>query len=309
MTAYIYVLHFREKLKHAQHYIGCTTKLSQRLEAHACGAGSNLCRVLRDKGIEWQLGGLMQCTFTRMRQLERGLKEQANSSRYCELCTKNPYRFNGTTPVSIELVACPTISEALRPLAARPTPTIRHTTQDEPMEVIDQLTKLMRTDKDALGFIPCGGEQGLTGLARRGRVIVAEWNTLIVGYCAYTINLANDRIQIQQCCVIDECRFMGIGRMMVEGVQKVLPEARLLAKVRTDLAANHFWTSIGFACVATSQHKTSGSRIHSYTREPAQCLSTNLIEAGRSESTTTEAKTSLPTSSPELSGKPDTSTE
>jgi predicted GIY-YIG superfamily endonuclease len=80
----VYLIHFNEKLAHAQHYMGWTTNLQERLHAHETGNGSRLMEVVNDAGITWQLAR----TWAGGRDLERKLKAQKNGPRFCPICSK-----------------------------------------------------------------------------------------------------------------------------------------------------------------------------------------------------------------------------
>lgn len=82
-TRVVYLLHFKRPLHHAQHYLGSTSNLEMRVNAHNHGGGSRITQVAHDLGIEfelvrtWPIGG---------RRLERKLKDQHNSRRLCPKC-------------------------------------------------------------------------------------------------------------------------------------------------------------------------------------------------------------------------------
>jgi len=80
----VYLIHFNEKLAHAQHYMGWTTNLSERLHAHETGNGARLMEVISERGITWQLTR----TWAGGRDLERKLKAQHNGPRFCPICSK-----------------------------------------------------------------------------------------------------------------------------------------------------------------------------------------------------------------------------
>jgi len=268
----IYVLHFDDKLSHAQHYAGCTSNLLNRLKAHANGAGSRLTRELFRLGREWQLGGLYQTSFTNMRKHERDLKDQANAARYCEICSAIPKKIPGTKPYSRELVPFSTRSENLRTQSKNDFSTVQTVQIVRCNEVGDlnidemmsQIVELMSADKDALGFIPAGGKQGLLTLVNSGKIILARDDKRIVGYTALTTT--DERLNIHQCCTRDEYRLFGLGRKMVQLAEETWTERMITAKVRADLGANEFWQAIGFAWVDQWKHKTSGNPINFYTK-------------------------------------------
>ena len=68
----VYLIHFERKLSHAQHYLGYTTDLENRLAAHHCGNGSRLLAEVIRQNINWQLVR----TWNGDRTLERKLKRR-----------------------------------------------------------------------------------------------------------------------------------------------------------------------------------------------------------------------------------------
>lgn len=270
MIGYIYILHFDEPLRHARHYAGCCHNLKARLIRHANGSGSNLCRVLNERGISWRLGALMSCSHAQMRRLERQLKDLANSPDYCEYCNpERTRRLPDCQPISIDVPKFPTWSESLRvTVQTGQQISCRFTSPNEPPTTMKRIRDLMYGDKDALGFIPTGGTQGMQIIFDRGLVCVVANNDEDVGYAAFTINPSGTQLNIHQCVVADDARLCGHGQALVEYIACRFPRMRLVAKVRDDLAANWFWQSIGFTIELTKQHKTSGSTIHHYAREP-----------------------------------------
>lgn len=108
--AFVYVLHFFEPFHHAQHYVGMTYDLRSRLLAHALGRGARLTAVLCDFHRPWRLSGLFQVRDPEsVRRLERMLKRQKNTHRYCELCclTPEPLRLPGTDPYPLDAIGFP----------------------------------------------------------------------------------------------------------------------------------------------------------------------------------------------------------
>ena len=262
---YVYILHFHTPLAHAQHYTGCTCSVRARLTAHANGAGSRLTRELIKQGIGWELGSLLQCSRKRMRELERHLKDQKNASRFCGTCSNPPARMAGTTHYPVEEIQFPTTSDGLRSWATPETVrTIRLTAEGEPKETMSGIVEVWKEDRDGLGFIPIGGEGGLNGLISRGQIAVAFEGEEVVGYAAYSVNPSRTRVTVNQCCVGDKARLQGVGRRLIQLVEESTDAAEIVAKVRIDLAANHFWAAIGFQTVETVTHRTSGSRITTY---------------------------------------------
>jgi predicted GIY-YIG superfamily endonuclease len=78
----VYLLHFQHRYKHAGHYLGSSTNLTTRLQAHANGHGARLLAVVHAAGIAWQLAR----TWDGGRERERALKRQKNNVRLCPLC-------------------------------------------------------------------------------------------------------------------------------------------------------------------------------------------------------------------------------
>lgn len=262
---YIYILHFGTKLAHAEHYTGCTADLRTRLIRHANGDAARLTQVLIEEGIEWRLGGLMETSVRNMRRLERHLKDQHNAWKYCEICSQPPMAMKGCKPWPVGLVPFEATSQALRGIAVyQLRPHVRPISAGDGPEVMEQVRKLMRKDKDALGYIPAGGSQGLQLLVSRGQIMLAEMADVVIGYAAYTVSRHNDLINIHQCCVADEYRLGGTGTKLVGAVGEKHAGIEMCCKVRSDLAANHFWEAIGFECVGSVAHKTSGNVLNHY---------------------------------------------
>ena len=270
----IYILHFDVPLSHAQHYSGCTDNLKERLARHAFGAGSALTRHLAKIGAHWQLGGLYITSKANMRKHERYLKDQHNAARYCELCNPTTKVVPGTKAYSIAAVPFPSGSEQIKvssditPCTAADFRLVRsNELSSEQVEyAMQDIVRLMSVDKDALGFIPAGGNEGLLTLVKRGQLVLAYDETDLAGYCAMT--MTKDRLNIHQACTRDEFRLLGVGRKMIDMIASSYPDRTLTAKVRADLGANEFWSAIGFKHVDQWRHKSSGNPINFYTKDP-----------------------------------------
>lgn len=78
----IYLIHFRERYRHAGHYTGWTSDLDSRLAEHAAGRGARLLAVVAAAGIGWELAGVWPGT----RNQERALKRRGGAGRRCPLC-------------------------------------------------------------------------------------------------------------------------------------------------------------------------------------------------------------------------------
>ena len=82
----VYMLHFDQAYKHARHYVGWTTDLLDRLDAHAAGHGARLVAVIWQAGIGFTLIRICEGT----RSTERAIKNEGGAVRYCPACTFRP---------------------------------------------------------------------------------------------------------------------------------------------------------------------------------------------------------------------------
>lgn len=266
-AGYVYVLHFDQSFKHARHYIGCTSQPRERLIAHAQGRGARIVQAAAEAGIQFRLGAIGITNVRCMRRIERQTKDWHGSSQFCECCTPDPRCIPGTRSYPLEAIPFPKDSATLATLAPRVVSVdVRMTTDQDGRELSEQIRVLSRYDKDALGFIPAGGEQGLSVLIPRGRVAVCHVDGELAGFCAWTTN--EESVKIHQCCVSDAHRGCGIGRSLVQCVRAARPGLPVSCRVRDDLPANEFWTAIGFARVGTDTHATSGSKLNVFAAGP-----------------------------------------
>lgn len=82
-----YLIHFDKPIssKHtAQHYLGWTNDLEERLKEHYNGNGSRLCKVAKERNISFRLVRIWEGD----RQLERKLKRQKNGKKLCPICNR-----------------------------------------------------------------------------------------------------------------------------------------------------------------------------------------------------------------------------
>ena len=79
---YIYLLHFDEKLHHAQHYIGYTEDLNARMDRHMSGLVSKLVRAVVEAGITFKIAKVWEGD----RALERKLKNKKKARLLCPCC-------------------------------------------------------------------------------------------------------------------------------------------------------------------------------------------------------------------------------
>jgi predicted GIY-YIG superfamily endonuclease len=88
MTPIIYILHFHERIHHAQHYVGSTTNLFQRITAHRNGTAARLTEVIHERKIQFTVAALYapRERTDNIRQLEIHVKRMKNGHRYCPIC-------------------------------------------------------------------------------------------------------------------------------------------------------------------------------------------------------------------------------
>ena len=83
----VYLIHLKEKLHHAQHYIGFVDepkhKLKRRVEYHKSGKGSKFLKAVAEAGIEFDV---MRTWKDGDRIFERKLKNQKNAKKLCPIC-------------------------------------------------------------------------------------------------------------------------------------------------------------------------------------------------------------------------------
>lgn len=267
--AFLYILHLDSKLAHTQHYCGSTKNLKQRLTAHALGRAARYTEVVKERGIDWTLGGLFQCNHAVMRRLERVLKDNHRIARFCEKCTERPSTLSGTLKYEVDLLPFPHDSASIRKTSGPvPTITYRLATPKDVKPMTQWIMQVMKVERDALGFIPGGHGRGVEDLILLGRVLMAEAGGNPIGYLAHTAAKDHSRITIHQLCVDDVFRFYGVGREMIVALRNMHPTKEMVAKVRYNLAANHFWHRIGFTSAASVPHETSGNMIHHYYLTP-----------------------------------------
>src|SRR4051812_20328993 len=83
----VYLLHFDRPIsdKHTtQHYMGWTTYLPARAQAHMKGQGARLTQVAAERGI----GFVIAATWPGDRNFERRLKNRKEGPRLCPICKK-----------------------------------------------------------------------------------------------------------------------------------------------------------------------------------------------------------------------------
>jgi len=97
----VYLIHFQQPLKHAQHYLGYVDKnLEARIKRHKSGDGSKLMRAVNLAGIAWEVVRIWKDVD---KHFERTLKNRKNTKCLCPLC--NPLKYQNyplKKPVPIE---------------------------------------------------------------------------------------------------------------------------------------------------------------------------------------------------------------
>ncbi len=95
MTPQIYLLHFTQPYRHAQHYLGFTEDLDRRLQQHRSGRGSPLVAAAINAGTHFELAA----TWTGDRREERRLHRYKNSgARLCPICRAERQRRVSSVP-------------------------------------------------------------------------------------------------------------------------------------------------------------------------------------------------------------------
>lgn len=88
---FVYLLHFTKKRAHAQHYLGASYQLFERLHRHADGRGAAITRALWHDDEDWTLAALFvpkpRCSRS-IFELETQAKRRHSSRDYCPLCLK-----------------------------------------------------------------------------------------------------------------------------------------------------------------------------------------------------------------------------
>lgn len=80
---HVYLIHFEEKLHHAGHYLGYSRILTTRIWLHKTNQGARLLKAVNEAGIPWRV---VRTWVVDDQELERMLKNQKNSPRFCPIC-------------------------------------------------------------------------------------------------------------------------------------------------------------------------------------------------------------------------------
>ena len=79
----VYLIHFEEKLHHAQHYIGYTNCLERRLHEHLSNSGAKILKAVKAAGIKYRVVKVWEDGD---RSLERKLKNRKKARCMCPVC-------------------------------------------------------------------------------------------------------------------------------------------------------------------------------------------------------------------------------
>ncbi|MFL5658630.1 MAG: endonuclease [Ktedonobacteraceae bacterium] len=83
----VYLIHFDKPYKHAEHYLGYSSNLKQRLHLHKSGTGARLMTVIAENRISWQLARVWPDGD---RALEHQLKLCHSGKKFCPICKQLP---------------------------------------------------------------------------------------------------------------------------------------------------------------------------------------------------------------------------
>lgn len=259
---FVYILHFDTPLAHAQHYVGLTNNLRQRLNAHASGNGSNLTKELFNLDKPWQLAALFQTTNANARRVEKNIKDTNNAANFCGICNAEPY-----TPKAAKSYPLADI-----PFSTRSTEIVPPENGEIRLRIrlavneLDDLfaAEIQRKHKVELGFM---NFSALQQARSNNHTLILELNELPVAFLIYTNFISRSTVTIHQCAVLDHARNFGCGRALVNAVEYLHPTCSKWCKVRKDLPANYFWEAIGFKKHKTIIHKSSKQELNQYFKE------------------------------------------
>lgn len=115
----VYLLHLDPPVGHSRHYVGWTSNLVQRLEAHREGRGARLLEVARERGGTFRLAR----TWLGSKVTERAIKNLHNGPTLCPECSPQPRPLSrGRVAGQIRVPADPTPEPQGEPDAHPPRP-------------------------------------------------------------------------------------------------------------------------------------------------------------------------------------------
>ncbi len=82
----VYLIHMDSPLSgHAQHYIGWSTDVFERLHQHKHNQGARILEVCNERGITYRIARVWK---GRTRSFERQLKNRKNARKLCPVCSE-----------------------------------------------------------------------------------------------------------------------------------------------------------------------------------------------------------------------------
>ncbi len=88
----LYLIHFKQKYEHAQHYIGLSNNVERRLEEHRSGQGNALMKAVTEAEIPWDV---VRTWPDADRMFEVQIKSRHNSRKLCPVCNPKFRENNG----------------------------------------------------------------------------------------------------------------------------------------------------------------------------------------------------------------------
>ena len=85
---WFYILHFVEKLHHAQHYTGIARDVDERYREHITGRGAKIVRAAVEAGIKIVIAQRMPMYWPEAPAIERRFKSLKNTPKYCPICVR-----------------------------------------------------------------------------------------------------------------------------------------------------------------------------------------------------------------------------
>lgn len=84
----VYLIHFDDKLHHAQHYLGFTESetMEQRIARHRSGSGAKILRACNEAGISYEV---VKTWPAGTRDFERSLKKRKCARKMCPVCNQS----------------------------------------------------------------------------------------------------------------------------------------------------------------------------------------------------------------------------
>lgn len=84
VIGFVYLVHFSRRHRGAQHYLGFSTNIPQRLEAHRAGRGAPLLAAITKRGIRWHV---VRTWRRKDGFFEQGLKRRYALRELCPVCS------------------------------------------------------------------------------------------------------------------------------------------------------------------------------------------------------------------------------